>query len=108
VIGFDPQGTLHVRITNLAPDNHPPAPDRDPWDNLANEFRAATVLDADGTFVPINGGGGGDTEVDWTGSFLMRRQMAFKPPFSLRWEIVTQTRDMTIPFKFKDLPLPPE
>jgi hypothetical protein len=75
---------------------------------LFAEFQSARVVDGQGQQLMGGGGGGGsDMQIDWQGQFSSGGR-PIKPPFSLTWEITTRVETVTVPFKFKNLPLPPQ
>jgi hypothetical protein len=93
--------TLHVHLTRA------PMSDGHPLGTLLWEFGTARIIDSAGQpLVPDGHGLGTDSDVDWQGSFSTINKAA-KPPFILRWPVTTIMEPVTIPFKFKDLPLPP-
>jgi hypothetical protein len=115
VIGFDFNGTagnLHLRISDTTPQKlwgRLVGGQNGPNVNLFNEFRGADIIDANGQAIQCNGGGSGsDRQIDWQGQFNAQGPQPLKGPFSLRWEVIAQTKDIAVPFKFKNLPLPPE
>jgi hypothetical protein len=95
--------TVHLQISKLdrsAGLNYP--------GGLFAEFQSARVVDSQGQQLMGGGGGGGtDMQIDWQGQFSSGVR-PLKPPFSLTWEIITHVETVTVPFKFKNLPLPPQ
>jgi hypothetical protein len=93
---------MHLQISKLersSTQNYP--------GGLFAEFNTARVYDSQGT--PLMGGGGGsgtDMQIDWQGQFTSGGR-PIKPPFSLNWEIISRVETVAVPFKFKNLPLPP-
>jgi hypothetical protein len=67
--------------------------------------RSIQLIDATGRNL-VNGGGGGgnDTEVQYSSSFSTSDPI--KSPVKLVWNVVTETKQQSIPFEFTDLPLP--
>jgi hypothetical protein len=94
---------LHLSISKLGHSGGPIEPG-----GLFQDFQQARVIDARGTQLNLMGGGtGSDTTIDWQGQCNSGGR-PLKPPFSLQWEITTKIESVTVPFKFKDLPLPPQ
>ncbi|HEX4123759.1 MAG TPA: hypothetical protein VHY37_03470 [Tepidisphaeraceae bacterium] len=104
--------SLHVRVSNTA------APNaivrlfnrRNRSPNLFNEFSKAAIRDASSVDLSPNGGGGSGTQggIDWQGQFIAPNQQPLKGPISLHWNVITETKDIPVPFKFQNLPLPPQ
>lgn len=81
--------------------------------DMFTQIRQARIMDADGTELESNGGGGGsDRNVDWTWNLQPKNENGkpaqLKAPFSLVWDLVSATKNQDVPFEFKDLPLPPK
>ncbi|HYE19088.1 MAG TPA: hypothetical protein VEA69_11625, partial [Tepidisphaeraceae bacterium] len=84
------------------------------WGAMSSSAHGVKLLDKDGRALSSNGWGtssdGQKLEFNWT----FGRQQHFgggdggKPgePYRLTWEIPTETREMEVPFEFKDLRLP--
>ncbi|MEI8195048.1 MAG: hypothetical protein WCI73_03980 [Phycisphaerae bacterium] len=88
------------------------------WQSIYQNNRqllTVNLLDAQDKPVGENGGangGGWDKEVSYQYNFNVqdesggRNKPSFGPPAKLRLEIATRQKDVTIPFEFKDLPIP--
>jgi len=82
------------------------------WFALQNPGYTVHLLDKDGRQLTSSGWGGGsnDREMNYTWTFNRNvwngRQEKLGEPFRLVWEIPVETRETTINFEFKDLPLP--
>lgn len=77
----------------------------DRWHNMFNEIQAIRITDADGH--AFSGGGGGrlnDNDADIECSF--NAGINIKRPLKLVWEMTTETKQDSVRFEFKDLPLP--
>lgn len=73
---------------------------------IFDELRGMRIVDDKGETVGSGvGGGGSDTHVDCSMNFNDSR-IKSDTPLSLVWDIVTETRPVTVPVEFKDLPLP--
>ena len=83
------------------------------WGAMSSSAQGVKLLDKDGRALSSNGWGtssdGQKLEFNWS----FGRQQHFgagegKPgePYRLTWEIPTETREMEVPFEFKDLRLP--
>jgi hypothetical protein len=80
-------------------------------DSLYEEFDSATLLDGQGTVLHADGqhsGSASDSTAEWDGHFTVLDANRLKSPIALRWNVVTQTREIGVPFSFRNLPLPPE
>lgn len=77
------------------------------WSSLQSSIR---LLDANGRAYQNGGGGGGggDGKLQYTISFYGGNQSGQQPgvPVKLVWDIPTSTKEMEVPFEFKDLPIP--
>jgi hypothetical protein len=96
---------LHLQISRLARSSGMNYPG-----GLFAEFQAAHVVDGQGQQLVGGGGGGGidpNMQIDWQGQYTTGGR-PIKPPFSLTWDITTRVETQTVPFKFKNLPLPPQ
>jgi hypothetical protein len=99
---FDGNNTvsMHLLISRptAEPKKSPP--------HLLQDFQSARVVDASGQeMTPAGRAVRSDMQVDWTGAFTASKPA--KAPFTLRWPIPTGADVVVVPFKFKDLPLPP-
>ncbi|MGA2440473.1 MAG: HEAT repeat domain-containing protein [Tepidisphaeraceae bacterium] len=95
-------GQLHATITQPADRRGQGFP------QLWADLRRVRILDADGNEIQSNSGGGGaETRIEWTWNLNCQTGPPPKPPFSLVWDIVTETRNQDIGFEFANLPLPP-
>ncbi len=73
--------------------------------NIFSELRSMKVIDANGESQSLNGGGGGsDRSINWQCQFQLKIGKTAK--FS--WPVVTETKEVEIPFEFEDLALPQE
>ena len=77
------------------------------WSSLQSSIR---LLDAEGRAYQNSGGGGGgdDGKLQYTINFFARNDGGQQPgdPVKLIWEIPTATKEMEVPFEFRDLPIP--
>jgi hypothetical protein len=99
---FDGKNTvsMHLLISRPAAEAKKSPP------HLLQDFQSARVVDASGQeMTPAGRAVRSDMQVDWTGAFTASKPA--KAPFTLRWPIPTGADVVVIPFKFKDLPLPP-
>jgi hypothetical protein len=101
---FDGKDAVHVHLQitklTLGPSTVP--------GGIFQEFQSARVVDSTGMqLLPSGVGGGSDMQYDWQGQFIGNGRQP-KPPFSLRWETISKVESVTVPFKFTNLPLPPE
>lgn len=82
------------------------------WNAMQNPGYAVRVTDKDGNPLAANGWGGssGVNQLVYTWTFNRNvwngRQNKVGEPHRLVWEIPTETREVTVPFEFKDLPIP--
>jgi hypothetical protein len=82
------------------------------WNATQNPAYAIRLLDRDGHALNANGWGsssGGPTmtyTVNYTRTVWNGQRSTVGEPHRLVWEIPTETRDVTVPFEFKNLPIP--
>ena len=77
------------------------------WSGLQAAIR---LVDAEGRSYQTSGGGGGggDGKLQYNLHFFARNDAGQTPgdPVKLIWEIPTSTKEMEVPFEFRDLPIP--
>jgi hypothetical protein len=103
-------GNINFRVSNTMPQNALTALEsKGQAFDLGTEFRTCQITDANGNALAFDSNGWDSTDrvLNWQGHFTANNSPGpLKPPFSLRWRIVAASEDITVPFEFRNLPLP--